>query len=147
MTNEAKGKRDAPLSLRLSREERARLERAAGSVPLGTYIKSRLFGEGVAAPRTHARNPKIEQRMLAQLLARLGASPAATALRELADAARSGSFHFDDEAKALIERACADVIAMRDMLMRALGLKIDEAGQDDLDLPAAFNAASESPES
>jgi len=38
-----KKKREAPFSLRLTFEERAQLEAAAGGEPLGAYIKSVLF--------------------------------------------------------------------------------------------------------
>jgi len=140
----ARFERSSPLSLRLSAVERERIERAAGTVPVSTYIKSRLFGAGASAHRANARNPKAEHRTLAQLLARLGASQAATALRELADAARSGSLALDTETKASLDRACADVSAMRDMLMVALGLKVVATEPAVEDVAAAFNVASES---
>ncbi len=38
-------KREAPFSLRLTFEERAALEAAAGDMPLGAYIKAVLFGQ------------------------------------------------------------------------------------------------------
>lgn len=45
-------KRPSPLSVRLTDEERARLERDAGSMSLNAYIRERLFGEDVA-PRSY----------------------------------------------------------------------------------------------
>ncbi len=44
---DGKRKTPPPFSLRLSFEERARLERDAGDMPLGAYIRERLFGVGV----------------------------------------------------------------------------------------------------
>ena len=81
-------RRDAPLSLRLSREERASLECEAGGLPLGTFIKSKLFDEAESRVRRH--RPVRDQRTIAQLLARLGAGGLAAHMNELADAARSG---------------------------------------------------------
>lgn len=113
--------REAPLSLRLSRDERTRLEHEAGGVPLGTYIKSKLF-DGTAT-RVRRQHPVGDQPTIAQLLARLGASGLAAHMRELADAARSGSLACDDEITALLRTACADIESIRSMLVTALGLK------------------------
>ncbi|MBY8824275.1 hypothetical protein [Sphingomonas colocasiae] len=116
-----KTKRSSPLSIRLSSDERSRLEREAGSVPLGTFIKSKIFGE----PAGRVRRPQSvrDERTIAQLLARLGASGLAAHIQELADAARSGSLACDDEVASLIRAACADIESMRSMLVAALGLK------------------------
>ena len=56
---EAKAKREAPFSLRLSFEERAALKKMAAGEPLGAYIKAVLFGEartGVRRSKTPARD-------------------------------------------------------------------------------------------
>ncbi|MCW3847379.1 MobC family plasmid mobilization relaxosome protein [Sphingomonas sp. LB-2] len=113
----------APLSLRLSREERARLERAAGAQPLGTYIKSRLFGDGVVLMPARSRKPVRDERTLAQLLARLGSSRMASNLNQLAHAANIGALDCDEEIATALAAACADIRAMRLMLMTALGSK------------------------
>lgn len=113
--------RPAPLSLRLSVEERASLECAAGGMPLGTFIKSRLFDGTAQLVRRHSM--VRDERTVAQILARLGASGLAAHMRELADAARSGSLVCDDEIIALLRAACADIEAMRVTLVAALGLK------------------------
>ncbi len=44
----------APFSLRLTFEERAALESAAGDQPLGSYIRYRLLGEDEQQPRRAA---------------------------------------------------------------------------------------------
>lgn len=116
-------RRPAPLSVRLSREERARLEAAAGSLPLGTYIKSRLFADGAPPKLARTRNPVRGHRELAQVLARLGASRMANNLNQLAHAANIGALDCDDEVAAMLAAACGDVSAMRSMLVTALGLK------------------------
>ena len=115
--------RPAPFSLRLTVEERAHLERAAGTIPLGTYIKSRLFADGAPPKLARTRNPVREQRALAQALARLGASRMANNLNQLAHAANIGALICDEETVATIDTACADIREMRSMLVTALGLK------------------------
>lgn len=120
--NGAQPSRLAPLSVRLSREERARLESAAGNLPLGAYIKSRIFADGAPPKLARTRNPVREQRALAQVLARLGASHIAHNLNQLARAASSGSLDCDEGTKALITAAQSDIAVMRDLLVRALGL-------------------------
>ncbi|CAN0316927.1 unnamed protein product [Chrysoparadoxa australica] len=44
-------KRLAPFSLRFTKEERARLDAAAGNLALATYIKGRLFNDLPTVPR------------------------------------------------------------------------------------------------
>lgn len=111
----------APFSLRLTAEERASLERQAGNAPLGTYIKAKLFDETATRVRRH--RPVGDQPTMALLLARLGASGLAADMRELADAARSGSLACDEEIALLLRAACADIESIRSMLVTALGLK------------------------
>lgn len=50
-----RGKRDAPFSLRLTFEERARLIDDAGMMPLAAYIKSLIFREDAPKYRTRRR--------------------------------------------------------------------------------------------
>lgn len=120
-------KRPAPYSVRLSSEQRAALEEAAGDRPLAAYIKSLLFANG-PPPRARTRAPVKDTQALAELLACLGASRIPNNLNQLAKAANSGSLHFDWQTKAAISAACEDIRAMRQLLMKALGMKLgDEA--------------------
>lgn len=114
--------RPPPLSVRLTQDERARVKAAAGGLPLGTYIKSRLFGADAPA-RARRHHPVRDQRALAQILARLGASRMANNLNQLAHAANIGSLDCDNEVAAMLAEACADIRLMRSMLVTALGLK------------------------
>ena len=120
------GKRAAPFSLRLTFEERVRLERQAGSMPLSAYIKSVIFADNAPHYRKRRRSAAADEKLLAEALAALGASRIAKNLNQLAKAANSGTLYFDQDTKADIKRACEDVRAMRMLLMRALGLQ-DEA--------------------
>lgn len=122
MTNTDNGKRLAPLSLRLTLEERAQLERDAAGHSLGSYIKARLFAdESASADRRQL--PVRDQRTIAQMLAQLGRSELAVSLRDLADAARSGSLECDPDVRSLLLASCADIQFIRSVLVAALGLK------------------------
>ena len=117
------GKREAPFSLRLSFEERAKLRRAAGDEPLAAYIKSLLFAEEAPAPRRRRRSPVKDHEALAEVLACLGATRIASNLNQLARAANSGSFYFDRESKAQISAACSDILVMRQLFRAQLAIK------------------------
>lgn len=116
------GKREAPFSLRLTVEERERLVRYAGSMPLAAYIKSLLFPDDAPRYRKARRSRAADEKALAELLAILGASRISNNLNQLAKAANSGNLYFDHDTKLAIKRACDDVANMRLLLMRALGI-------------------------
>jgi hypothetical protein len=125
-------KRPPPFSLRLSSEERARLEQEAGETPLASYIKLRLFNNlppltTHQAPRQGGR-PATDAQLIAKLLAALGASRMASNLNQLAKAANSGILPVTPETESELRQACEDVRAMRRELVAALGLRsrIDE---------------------
>ncbi|MFQ6550669.1 hypothetical protein AADZ90_022260 [Aestuariibius sp. 2305UL40-4] len=52
-------KRRPSFSLRLSEDERARLEVTAGAMPLGAYIKLLLFAEDAPTYRRRKRGPDL----------------------------------------------------------------------------------------
>lgn len=120
------GKREAPFSLRLTFEERTRLRRAAGDLPIAAYIKSLLFADDAPVYRSRGKTPVKDHKALAEVLACLGASRIANNLNQLARAANSGSFYFDRETKAQINAACGDIQVMRQLLMSALGMQLGE---------------------
>lgn len=112
-----------PFSLRLTKEERDALEHRAGRMPLGTYIRSRLFGENAYPRRTRGRFPVQDQRSLGQLLALLGRSQIAASLRHLAEAVRIGALAVSPETETAIQEAARDIASMKRHLMAALGIK------------------------
>ena len=115
--------RSAPFSLRLSADERARLERDAAGLPIGTYVKSRLF-DGSAPVRRRGAS-LADREALAKLLAMLGRSHLANNLNQLAKAVNIGSLPLTPETEAELAEAIRDVRAMRAILMHALGLKVE----------------------
>ncbi|ANK79352.1 MAG: hypothetical protein TEF_00050 [Rhizobiales bacterium NRL2] len=117
-----KPSRPAPFSIRLTADERAWLERKAGSKPLGTYIRDRLLGDN-AAGRSAVRSPKPDYAMLGKVLAALGPSELATSICMMAKLAERGSLLVDDECASSLQAACSDIQKMRLLLIRALGLR------------------------
>ena len=111
-----------PFSLRLTLEERARLERQAAGLSLGAYIRERLLGSGETSRRTRGKFPVRDHAALAQVLALLGRSELAASLATLARAASTGSLPVPPETEATLQKACQDVAAVKSMLMKALGI-------------------------
>jgi hypothetical protein len=114
-----------PFSLRLSTEEREALDAAAGGMPLGAYIRSRLLGEDVAPRRTRGRFPVKDHEALGRLLGELGRSRIANNLNQLARAVNSGSLPVSPETEADIQETCAAIREMRRELLTALGLPVE----------------------
>lgn len=120
-------KKTIPVSIRLSADERSRLEADAGSKSLSEYIRARLFS-GKARER-RVQTTTTNARQLAHLLAALGASELGPNLRELAHAARIGALPITPETVEALTAACTATIEIRNGLMTALGLV--ERTQDD----------------
>ncbi|MEM6387999.1 MAG: hypothetical protein AAF718_17370 [Pseudomonadota bacterium] len=115
------GKSPAPFSLRLTFEERSALERAANGLPLGAYIKARLFDEPLEKVRQRNTRPVADHAALGRDLASLGQSRLSTNLNQLAKAVNTGTLPVHPEVEEEISKACRDVAAMRAELLRALG--------------------------
>lgn len=119
-----KVKRSAPFSLRLTQEERSRLESRANGLPLGTYVRAQLLGTDKAVQRrTRSRFPVRDHRALAQALALIGRSELASNMRELALVTRSGSLPVTPETDSALRNACADIALIKQLLMKALGIR------------------------
>lgn len=111
-----------PFSLRLTAQERVRLERQAAGLSLGAYIRERLLGGGESPRRTRGKFPAKDHTALAQVLALLGRSELAASLATLARAVSTGSLPVTPETEATLQKACQDVAAIKSMLMKALGI-------------------------
>lgn len=118
----SRAKTPAPFSLRLTFEERARLEAAANGVPLGAYIRAILFNEELPKVRRRNMNPVADHQALARVLASLGQSRLSSNLNQLARAVNTGTLPVHPEIEAELREACADIAQMRAILIEALGL-------------------------
>ncbi len=115
--------RPAPFSLRLNEQERERLEAAAGGMPLASYIKSVVFADEAPKYRSRRKPPVAEQQLLAEILARLGASRTANNLNQIAKGINQGALFVDETLEADLNQAIIEVAWMRTTLIEALGLK------------------------
>lgn len=119
----AKGKTPAPFSLRLTFEERAKLEAAANGVPLGAYIKAVLFDGDLSKVRRRNTAPVADHEALGRVLAALGQSRLSSNLNQLARAVNTGTLPVHPEIEDELREACADIARIRAEIIAALGLK------------------------
>lgn len=115
-----------PFSLRLTFEERARLNDEAGDMTLSDYVRSKLFQDGYTAllkPKRKRKTPIKDHAALAQVLALLGKSHIANNINQLARAANTGSLPVNIETERALNDAASDVARMRKMLIEALDLQ------------------------
>ena len=127
MSGADKREESRPFTIRLTVEERRELERRAGEMALGSYIKTMLFAHGLKHRHRGRRSPIRDQQLLAQLLACLGSSRLSETLERLAEAAESGVVQWDDTAPQTIKKAVTDIAAMRLVLLKCLGFQVDLA--------------------
>ena len=111
-----------PFSLRLTFEERAKLERDAAGMALGAYIRSRLLDPETVAPRKRGKFPVKDHQALAQLLGFLGQSRLANNVNQLARAANTGSLAVTPDTEEALMSATADINHMRQLLIQALDI-------------------------
>lgn len=117
----------APFSIRLTLEERARLESDAKGKPLGVYIREKLFADA-ASPRKPRRKASADQALLAKVLGMLGQSRLANNMNQIAKAAHIGVIILTPALIEDIEQACRDIRIMRDALLAALGFPPTSGG-------------------
>lgn len=111
-----------PFSIRFSREERTYLEELAGKQPLGAYIRDQLLGDK-AQKRRKSRKPALEDGQYAALLAALGESRLSSNLNQLAHHANTGTLDVTESTERQLQDAYDAILAMREALFTALGLK------------------------
>lgn len=114
-----------PVSVRLTHEERVELKQAAGGKSLSYYIRSRLFNHGEQAfPDDEIRFSAVaRQKLLAQILIRLGQSGLAENLRELNEVAKLGLLDTQIELRSTLSELRKEVKGLRSDLIKALGLR------------------------
>ena len=113
-----------PFSLRLTFDERARLERDAAGMALGAYIRGQLLGEDIAPRKVRNKFPVKDHKLLGQLLGQLGQSRIASNINQLAKAVHTGSLPVTAETETGLQEAVRHIADMRMMLIAALGLKV-----------------------
>ncbi|MGD1881206.1 MAG: hypothetical protein ACFB11_02625 [Paracoccaceae bacterium] len=119
-----KPKKVAPVSVRLTQEERALLEQRAGKQSLSAYIRERVLADDVMPRRSRGLNPVKDHPALAKALRALGSSNLAHDLDQLCWAVKDGTVQLDEKSEALLRLALVSVVEMRKDLLRALGLRL-----------------------
>ncbi|MEO1190237.1 MAG: hypothetical protein AAFY02_00640 [Pseudomonadota bacterium] len=114
-----------PFSLRLNKEERTKLETAAAGLPLGHFIKAKLFDGDLTPRRTRGHTPVKDHAALARALGLLGNLRLANNLNQLAKAVNMGTLSLSPEIEEELLATCAAVLAIRMELMKALGYEVD----------------------
>lgn len=120
-TKASKRRELSPLTLRLTVEERARLEELAAGMTLSAYVRACVFAEEERLRATRPADAIAEKKALAEVMGLLGHSRIASNLNQLAHHANLGLMIEDDRAKGQIAEANQHLLAIRTALMAALG--------------------------
>ncbi len=110
-----------PFSLRLTYEERARLDAERGDKSLAAYIRERLFGTDAAPRKRRGNSPVQDKEALGRMAGALGQSRLSQNMNQLAKAVNSGSLPVTPETEAEIKEACREISEMRAELLTAIG--------------------------
>lgn len=115
------------ISLRVTDDEKAQLERDAAGMSRSAYIREKLFGKSAKTRRTRGKFPVKDYEALGRVLGLLGRSGLYSDMHRLLLAIEEGRVAMDKEIIAEIRQTHADIAAMRRDLVKALGLKPDQA--------------------
>ena len=110
------------VSLRLTFEEKARLQADAAGMPVSEYMRWRLFDPNNPPPRRRGKNPVKDHKALAQALGLLGQSRLSSNLNQLARSANTGSLPVTPDTEAALLEAVAEIHEIRRLLIEALNL-------------------------
>lgn len=110
----------SPVTLRLTADERARLEELAAGMTLSAYIRACVFAEEEKRRKRRPKNAVADKKALAECLALLGHSRMASNLNQLAYHANIGALVVDDVVKAQITESYDAIREMRALLIAAL---------------------------
>lgn len=114
------------LSVPVSPEQMSELARRAGRQPVSAYARAQLFPANDNQPakkQPRGVAPVKDHAALARILAAIGTSDAGSSLRAMAHLARMGALPITPETEAALLKACADIAALKAMLMKALGVR------------------------
>lgn len=114
--------RDCPrVTLRLSVEDHARLQKLADGMALSTYIRAKALGDALPSKKRRSSASVADKQALAQVLGLLGQSRIANNLNQLAYHANIGSLAMEAQTADQITEAYDHVIMLRAALIKALG--------------------------
>lgn len=111
------------ISVRMTPQERERVEELAGNQTISAYVRDRLLGDEAEKRKCTPRKIRPDHDILAQLLCQLGASRMASNLNQIAKAINMDAVILSPQQQEIVIEAAHAVIEMRDALMQALGLR------------------------
>ncbi|MEL6583914.1 MAG: plasmid mobilization relaxosome protein MobC [Pseudomonadota bacterium] len=111
----------SPVTLRLTPEERVRLEELADGMTLSAYIRACVFAENTRRRGKHPGDRDAQKKAAAEALTLLGQSRIASNLNQLAHHANLGVLDIGPLEQQQIAEAHGHVLAIRTLLMEALG--------------------------
>lgn len=110
----------SPLTLRLTPEERAKLEELAVGMTLSTYVRACVFGHEAKRRKSRPKDVVADNKAVAEALALLGQSRIANNLNQLAYHANIGALNIGDIELSQINEAYEHILAIRALLVTAL---------------------------
>lgn len=114
-------KTPSPLTLRLTADERAKLEELAAGMTLSAYVRACVFAEETKRRKRRSKDVVEDKKTIAEVLALLGQSRLASNLNQLAHHANLGVLIVGDQEKANIAEVNVHLQAIRGLLVKALG--------------------------
>ncbi len=119
-TARKKARSISPVTLRLTADERAKLEELAEGMTLSAYIRACVFGKEERRRKRRPRNIVADKKAVSQALALLGQSRIANNLNQLAYQANIGALVMEERERAQIEEAYNHVRELRFLLIKTL---------------------------
>ena len=116
-----------PLSIRFTKDEIVELKRQADKLSLSAYVRRQLFSDELnpeISGNIEARlTPQMRQKLLAQILMRLGRLDLVQDVNTLLNGVQSGLIETSPELCAALEAVHGELITLRHDLLKALGLR------------------------
>ncbi len=109
-----------PVTLRLTPDERERLEELAAGMTLSAYIRACVFAKEERRRKRRSKNAVADKKAIAEALALMGQSRIANNLNQLAHQANIGALDMDEDTRGQIDEAYLFIAEMRGMLVKAL---------------------------
>lgn len=111
------------ISLRVTYEEKARLEKAAGNMALSAFLRENLLGKDLKPRKSRGKHPIKDRDALGRVLGRLGRADIAFTMNSLMVACDEGRIYLSEEQSQMLRTIDDDIKAMRADLMQALGFR------------------------
>lgn len=119
-----KPKRMAPLSVRLSKEQRTQLERDAVGMSLNAYVISKLFDDPVK-PKRRRKEPTQKDKAIARTLRQLSQAGLVGYLLSQIEAIEERRLQLPENTEQQLRQAYTDCCSLRRDLIEALGLEAE----------------------